>query len=1013
MINSIYKKLINPIINPIIGPIVVSSIVLIFLAIFYFPTLSLSNQKEKIIVDSTQVVDYLKTFRSYYNEAVVGKLSNKGNIKVDYNHEFSTDTIPLPATTIHNLSERLTKNQDIRINFFSDYPFPNRANRVLDDFQKNSLEYLRKNPNESYTKEDVVNGKQVFRIAFSDVMVSQRCLDCHNNRVDSPKNDWKINDVRGVLEVITPFKDDFVLSSRDTKGIVIFLSITILAFITHYTVLYFKREKELKIQHDKLENEVSKRTKELNDSNVLLLEYKKAVDASAIVSKADPKGYITYVNKTFCDISGYSEEELIGKPHNIVRHPDMPKEVFKELWNTIKAKRIFSGIIKNKNKNGSTYYVASNIVPILDTNNEIIEYLSLRYDITELIEAKKKAEIAQKAKSTFLANMSHEIRTPLNAIIGFSDILCESDIDHENKENAKIISKSAKSLLHIINDVLDISKIESGKLEVELNEFSLFDLTEHIVELFSINAKNKNIKFVYSVDPKLPHLILSDSTRLQQVISNLLSNAIKFTSEYGKIYFKIEVLEQDNENAKIKFSIKDSGIGMTPEQLKVIFTPFSQADSGISRKFGGTGLGLAICFDIIKILGSQIEVTSEIGSGSEFSFTLDLKVKTLVEDGFKKSDISFAICDLNNDEDFLKESVKNYLEKIGDVFDIKQNPTKKADILFCFGGSNLNNNLSEFKKQNYNSKVVYVGDRNTLDNSTLEIIDYDIDLPIFGSKIYNIIADNSDINNSVINKSSDARKFDGKVLVAEDNINNQKLIEVLLKRLGLNITIVSDGQEALSLYKLEKFDLILMDINMPVMDGMRATKEIGVLMQNGSYKVPIVALTANSIVGDKEKYLSQGMDDYLSKPIEFDKLVAILDKYLNNYSSNENSNENVTDEKSDTLKIQEEKTVKFNKNVTIERLGLDEDTVDMLIDNFFLTLDSDLQKLENAYDSKNSDDISKAAHYIKGACTNLGMDEASEILQNVESNPQDIQGTFVLQKLKSIFEEIKKDLTRD
>ena len=188
---------------------------------------------------------------------------------------------------------------------------------------------------------------------------------------------------------------------------------------------------------------------------------------------------------------------------------------------------------------------------------------------------------------------------------------------------------------------------------------------------------------------------------------------------------------------------------------------------------------------------------------------------------------------------------------------------------------------------------------------------------------------------------------------------------------------------------------------MPIMDGMRATKEIGVLMQNGSYKVPIVALTANSIVGDKEKYLGLGMDDYLSKPIEFDKLVAILDKYLNN-----NENTQIIEEK-------KAKTVKFNKNTTIERLGLDEDTVDMLIDNFFLTLDSDLQKLQSAYDSKDNETISKAAHYIKGACTNLGMDEATEILQNVESKPTDIEGTFILQKLRSIFEEIKKDLKRD
>ena len=996
MIKFIYKT----IINPIIGPVVVASTALILLAIFYFPTLSLSNQKDKIIVDSTQVVDYLKTFRSYYNEAIVLKMAQKTDIKVDYNHESFSDTIPLPATVIHNLSERLTENQDIKINFFSDYPFPNRTNRVLDDFQKNSLEYLRKNPNEFYTREDMVNEKKVFRVAFSDVMTSQSCLNCHNNRADTPKNDWKLNEVRGVLEVVTPFKEDFVLSSKDTKFIMIFMLLVVLAFIVHYTILYLKREKELTQQTNKLEDEVSKRTKELNDSNLLLLEYKKAVDASAIVSKADIYGNITYVNETFCEVSGYTQDELIGRPHNVVRHPDMPKEIFKELWKTIKSKKIFKGIIKNRNKNGSFYYVASTIVPILNDNDEIIEYLSLRYDITELVEARKKAEIAQKAKSTFLANMSHEIRTPLNAIIGFSDILCESNINNEDKENAKIISKSAKSLLHIINDVLDISKMENGKLEVELSEFSLFDLTENIVELFSINANDKNIKFVYSVDPKLPHLIISDSTRLQQVISNLLSNAIKFTSEYGKIYFKIEVLNQNNETAKIRFSVKDSGIGMTPEQLKIIFNPFSQADSGISRKFGGTGLGLAICFDIVKILGSKIEVVSQIGSGSEFFFTMDFKIKELIDENSKKSDISFAICDLSNDEDFIKESVKNYLEKIGEVFDIKKTPDVKANILFCFGGNNLGTNLLEYKKQNNESKIVYVGDKDSLDELALQNIDYDIDLPIYGSKIYNIIADNSNINNSVITKSSDTLKFNGKVLVAEDNINNQKLIEVLLKKLGIEPIIVSNGLEALESYKENKYDLILMDINMPIMDGLKATQEIG-LLKNSYYDIPIVALTANSIAGDKEKYLAQGMDDYLSKPIEFDKLTAILDKYLNN-----NQNINIP-------KIEEKIAMKFDKNKTIERLGLDEDTVDMLFDNFFLTLDSDLLKLQIAIDSKNGEDISKAAHYIKGACTNLGMDEASVILQEIETKSKEDEVDFDLKELKMIFDEIKKDLKRD
>ena len=309
-------------------------------------------------------------------------------------------------------------------------------------------------------------------------------------------------------------------------------------------------------------------------------------------------------------------------------------------------------------------------------------------------------------------------------------------------------------------------------------------------------------------------------------------------------------------------------------------------------------------------------------------------------------------------------------------------------------------NLLEYKKQNNESKIVYVGDKDSLDELALQNIDYDIDLPIYGSKIYNIIADNSNINNSVITKSSDTLKFNGKVLVAEDNINNQKLIEVLLKKLGIEPIIVSNGLEALESYKENKYDLILMDINMPIMDGLKATQEIG-LLKNSYYDIPIVALTANSIAGDKEKYLAQGMDDYLSKPIEFDKLTAILDKYLNN-----NQNINIP-------KIEEKIAMKFDKNKTIERLGLDEDTVDMLFDNFFLTLDSDLLKLQIAIDSKNGEDISKAAHYIKGACTNLGMDEASVILQEIETKSKEDEVDFDLKELKMIFDEIKKDLKRD
>ena len=471
-----FKFIYKTITNPIIGPVAVSSIMLMLLAIFYLPTLSLQNQKDKIVQESLSLINDLKTFRSYYSDNVVDKLKNITNISIDYNHDIASNTIPLPATTIHNLSERLTKERGINVNFFSDYPFPFRADRVLDKYQKESITFLRANPNEIFLKEDFIDNKKVYRVAVSDILTSPSCVSCHNTRIDTPKNDWKLGDVRGVLEVVIPLQNQFLLNSEQSKLIIIFMLFVILAFLLHYGILFLNREKEIKLQTKILGEEVEKRTKDLNNSNLLLLEYKKAVDASAIVSKADLKGIITYVNDIFCELSGYKKEELIGKPHSIVRHPDMPKELFKELWKTIQSKKIFKGIIKNKAKNGEIYYVASTIVPILDNNAEIIEYLSLRYDITELVEAKEKAEIAQKVKSIFLANMSHEIRTPLNAIIGFSDILCESNIANEEKENAKIISRSAKSLLNIINDVLDISKMENGKFELEEKEFSLFNV---------------------------------------------------------------------------------------------------------------------------------------------------------------------------------------------------------------------------------------------------------------------------------------------------------------------------------------------------------------------------------------------------------------------------------------------------------------------------------------------------------------------------------------------------------
>lgn len=869
----------------------------------------------------------------------------------------------------------------------------------------------------------------------------------------------------------------------------------------------------LKERSELLEN----KTNENKDIINILHQYREAIDKSLIVSRTDIDGKITYANDNFCKVSGYSREELIGKSHSIVKNPDNPSNLYSEMWNTITNKKIWQGTFSNKNKYGEVYYVKSTIIPLLDRNGNLKEYIALRdditqqvlyqeklkqqrkriktifnsqeditiivkpnvgivdvnqkfydrfefktledfkenascvcdlfnerialkkslneneewyekfvdnrsdsniitrinsqgndeiyriycknieleglehflitfVDVTELEKARRKAEIAKEAKSQFLANMSHEIRTPLNAIIGFSDILKTRDLGVEEKNYASIISKSAESLLDIINDVLDISKIESGKLDIEEEAFPINVLIENIVELFSVKAKEKNIRFVYDADPNVPFSIYTDSTRLRQVISNLLSNAIKFTHQNGTVVFSMKVLNKSQTDVSLEFSIKDNGIGINKEQQKIIFEPFSQGDSGITREFGGTGLGLSICRDIVNLLGSEISLESEVDIGTTFKFTLDLKIdKQNDERDHHFNEVTFAVSNINKDDEHLRESVINYITKIGRVFDFDENSIlNNIDIIFCFDNSNLTKTIENFLKLNRNAKIIYVGERKAIKDLDIvsHITNY-IDLPIYGSKIFNIISDHAifEEKTSKPQKIEKAKEnLDKHILVAEDNLNNQMLIQILLEELNINCTIANNGQEAIELYEENRYDLVLMDINMPILDGVSATKEIIRKQQEeGLYKIPIVALTANSLEGDREKYIYAGMDDYISKPIIFDKLKDVIKKhtFINSFSKKE--------ETIDT-QVKEEKTIStsFDKKNIINQLNVSDTIVDMLLNKFFSTIHDDIDELENFIKEKDFEQIKEKAHYLKGSCLNLTMTEIADILKNIE-----------------------------
>ena len=1000
-------NLLSPFVNQFIGPIIVATIIIGGLIIFYIPEISKENQINAIKSDAIATVSHLKKIRSYYTTNIINDVKNMSDkININYDHAQKEDTIPLPATLLHNLSEIIPEN-GVKIKLFSHYPFPNRAQRTLSEIEEEALNFVEKNPHDTFVKLITKDNQQYLSVAVSDIFYDQACVSCHNTRADTPKNDWKLGDVRGAIQVTIPFKSEVLLSSEQTIYIFAIFSILVIILGAHYTVVSYRQKNIYVDTKEKLENEIATRTKTLN-------EYKKAVDSSAIVSKTDKHGKITYINDEFTKISGYTQEELIGKNHNIIRHPDMPDEVFKDLWSTIKAKKIWKGQIKNRAKDGSSYYVASTVVPLLNAQDEIDEFLAIRLDISEIVESKIEAEKADMTKSTFLANMSHEIRTPLNAIIGFSQVLSASkELSIENKKQASIIESSANSLLMIINDILDISKIESGNFQVNIGNTDLYFISEHVVELFTKRATQKNIRFIFNMDHRLPLCVQTDGTRIRQVISNILSNAIKFTDAYGSIYLNIICLEEENKKVTVRFEIIDTGIGIPQDKVDSIFQPFIQVDSQVNRKYEGTGLGLSICTHIVETFGSHIEVESKEGEGTRFWFDIDFETcdEVMFEKTHYTRDIEFGIADTKSD---LYHYAKRYLSIFGKLnFD---DDVDKSDVVILSYDEKDTTNFESLRNSTKKPKLILVEYESDLKKITTRSNEVLVSLPFYASKI-------NDVLQELINSSSDfsidmkkSYQFEGHILVAEDNFANQELITFILESVGVDFDIASNGKEALNLYKNNKYDIVLMDINMPILDGIEAFKKIREYEKSeGVGYTPIVALTANAIKGDKEKFLSLGMDDYMSKPIEMEKLKELFGKFLVQKEINENELENtnaqekvIGDEKSEEIiEVQE---IETSAQITLDplkiagSLGVSENIAKMLISKFKKEIPNDLKELEAFINEEDQSQVKQKAHFIKNSCLNLGLQEICEDIQQIETEIKEID------QLKNKFAKLKKEL---
>ncbi len=598
-----------------------------------------------------------------------------------------------------------------------------------------------------------------------------------------------------------------------------------------------------------------------------------AVEQSAnVVVITDTRGNIIFANKAFELTTGYSREEAIGKNPRILKSGYQPDGLYRRLWETISSGNIWQGEFLNKRKDGSEYWEKAIISPIKDDRGKVVNYLAVKEDITgakqaaeELTIAKEEAEAANRLKSEFLANMSHEIRTPMNAILGFTDILLDDETEKGRRENLEAIKSSGTNLLSLINDILDFSKIESGKITLERARCNLRSLIDYNKTIFNTVAEDEKLGFEVTVEESVPKNVLGDELKINQILQNLLSNAFKFT-DYGSVSLYCSY-NYSKEQALI--TVRDTGIGIPMEKQEIIFSPFEQADSSTVREYGGTGLGLAISKRLAEMMDGDITVTSSIGKGAAFTVLLHLPIVEAEPDDTipVQNDLSpgeqmvkrwVSAMDGEKDmEDILFEGIQALPSKLANVEEAIDSSRQKDIAFFSHDLKGLAGNLGMTE--------IYEAATQLNDEATVEQYDKKRIASLFTelTRLIELIPDRyflgpqEEVNDTVPEFS---------ILVAEDNIVNQKLIKALLTPLQPDPTIVSNGREALDMLHARHFDLLLLDMQMPVLNGEEAVRRIRA--DNELKDIYIIALTAHALKGDAERYINIGCDDYISKPID-------------------------------------------------------------------------------------------------------------------------------------------------
>jgi len=763
--------------------------------------------------------------------------------------------------------------------------------------------------------------------------------------------------------------------------------------------------------------------------------------AGTIIVAINTDQCVTVINKKGCEIFGMEEKEIIGKNwfdnfippelrddmkgvfQDIILKKEKPVEYFENEILTIDGKRLIAWY------NTLIYDENSNIIGSLSSGEDITERKKIEQAI---LKAKEAAESANRAKSEFLANMSHEIRTPMNGIIGMSDLLLESQLTHEQHQYAETISKSADLLLSILNDILDLSKIEAGKMELDCVTFNLTETIDQVIEIMAIKAVQKNIELICHVDNKVPEYVKGDPMRLGQILINLVNNAIKFTSK-GEVFIHVKAIEQSESEIKIQCSVQDTGIGIAKQDIKRLFQSFSQVDASTTRKYGGSGLGLKISKYLVEMMDGEIHVSSEKDKGSTFWFTIKLfkqnGEKDLISEEVNKimKNHNLLIVDDNLTnlfvfEEYIKQlgcqyqtatsgiaalSMMKDAKKSGNPFTlalidmqmpemdgeelaiiIKNNSELKNTILIMI--TSMGHHVDKENKMNigFSSYLNKPIKKKQLFISLLESL---------GKPVHQLYSTSTELVREI--------KKNINILLVEDNNVNRIVATKLLEQLGYQIDSAENGIKAIEAVNQKDYDLIFMDIQMPEMDGFEATKRIRSNEKNRKHTI-IVAMTAHAMRGDQEKCLLSGMDDFIAKPVKKAGLETLLNKYFMHR----------TDERIETDEISNSQSSIFNKEHITESIGDSIEEQSDFIQIFINELTEQTLLLKSAVEEKNVDQVQKLAHRIKGSSGDIGatkVHEISAILEKKAEN-QDIslinkQWCLLLKESDNLIKLLKKE----